>query len=545
MADRVVASTDTLNYFRHEFNGSAEDVGDVADILSASGFIASATDVVEAIVLINTELPEITTDAFVFPTGTMTFEGATDDSFETVLSMTDPTADRTYTFPDANGDVVLVTDTQTLTNKTLTSPTINGGTFSGTFTGTMDISGSVLSGASPLVFEGASADAHETTLAFVDPTSDRVVSLPNATDTLVGKATTDTLTNKSFDLGGTGNSFTGTLSEFNTALQGDSFSTLTGSDTLSNKTFTNPTINGGTYSGSFTGTMDITGTVLSGASPLVFEGATDDAHETTWAFTDPTADRTITFPNATDTLIGKATTDTLTNKSFDLGGSGNSLTGTLSEFNSALQGDSFATLADTLTLTNKTFTTPTLTSPVLNTGVSGSAVADEDDMSSNSATKLVTQQSIKAYVDNTLAALDLDFAPDSGTGQNIVLGSETMTMAGGTGVDSSASSNTVTFAIDSTVATLTGSQTFTNKTFTSPTINAMTFSSGQSTSGLSIGSTGIVFEGATADAHETTLTVVDPTADRTITIPDATMTLLTTATHANKSNHISRCIALG
>ena len=545
MADRVVASTDTLNYFRHEFNGSAEDVGDVADILSASGFIASATDVVEAIVLINTELPEITTDAFVFPTGTMTFEGATDDSFETVLSMTDPTADRTYTFPDANGDVVLDTDTQTLTNKTLTSPTINGGTFSGTFTGTMDISGSVLSGASPLVFEGASADAHETTLAFVDPTGDRVVSLPNATDTLVGKATTDTLTNKSFDLGGTGNSFTGTLSEFNTALQGDSFSTLTGSDTLTNKTFTSPTINGGTYSGSFTGTMDITGTVLSGASPLVFEGATDDAHETTWAFTDPTADRTITFPNATDTLIGKATTDTLTNKSFDLGGSGNSLTGTLSEFNSALQGDSFATLADSLTLTNKTFTTPTLTSPVLNTGVSGSAVADEDDMSSNSATKLVTQQSIKAYVDNTLAALDLDFAPDSGTGQNIVLGSETMTFAGGTAIATSASSNTVTMAIDSTVATLTGSQTLTNKTFTSPTINAMTFSSGQSTSGLSIGSTGIVFEGATADAHETTLTVVDPTADRTITIPDATMTLLTTATHANKSNHISRCIALG
>ena len=545
MADRVVASTDTLNYFRHEFNGSAEDVGDVADILSASGFIADATDVVEAIVLINTELPEITTDAFVFPTGTMTFEGATDNSFETVLSMTDPTADRTYTFPDANGDVVLVTDTQTLTNKTLTSPTINGGTFSGTFTGTMDISGSVLSGASPLVFEGASADAHETTLAFVDPTGDRVVSLPNATDTLVGKATTDTLTNKSFDLGGSGNSFTGTLSEFNTALQGDSFSTLTGSDTLSNKTFTSPTINGGTYSGSFTGTMDITGTVLSGASPLVFEGATDDAHETTWAFTDPTADRTITFPNATDTLIGKATTDTLTNKSFDLGGSGNSLTGTLSEFNSALQGDSFATLADSLTLTNKTFTTPTITSGVFNTGLSGSAVADEDDMSSNSATKLVTQQSIKAYVDNTLAALDLDFAPDSGTGQNIVLGSETMTFAGGTAIATSASSNTVTMAIDSTVATLTGSQTLTNKTFTSPTINAMTFSSGQSTSGLSIGSSGIVFEGATADAHETTLTVADPTSDNTITIPNTTMTLLTTATHANKSNHISRCIALG
>ena len=55
MADRVVASTDTLNYFRHEFNGTAIDVGDIADIISASSFIASATDVVEAVVLLNTE----------------------------------------------------------------------------------------------------------------------------------------------------------------------------------------------------------------------------------------------------------------------------------------------------------------------------------------------------------------------------------------------------------------------------------------------------------------------------------------------------------
>ena len=53
----------------------------------------------------------------------------------------------------------------------------------------------------------------------------------------------------------------------------------------------------------------------------------------------------------------------------------------------------------TATLTNKTLTTPQLTSPVLNTGVSGSAIKDQDDMSSDSATHLATQQSIKAYVD--------------------------------------------------------------------------------------------------------------------------------------------------
>jgi hypothetical protein len=53
----------------------------------------------------------------------------------------------------------------------------------------------------------------------------------------------------------------------------------------------------------------------------------------------------------------------------------------------------------TQTMTNKTLTSPTLTSPVLNTGVSGTAVLDEDNMASNSATHLATQQSIKAYVD--------------------------------------------------------------------------------------------------------------------------------------------------
>jgi len=51
------------------------------------------------------------------------------------------------------------------------------------------------------------------------------------------------------------------------------------------------------------------------------------------------------------------------------------------------------------TVATQTFTNKTLTSPVLNTGVSGSAVLDEDNMASNSATQLATQQSIKAYVD--------------------------------------------------------------------------------------------------------------------------------------------------
>ncbi len=98
-------------------------------------------------------------------------------------------------------------------------------------------------------------------------------------------------------------------------------------------------------------------------------------------------------------------------------------------------------------------------------------ILDEDNMASDSATALATQQSIKAYVDATITAQDLDFQADSGGALNIDLDSETITFTGGTGIDTSGSGNAVTFAIDSTVATLTGSQTLTNKTLTSPVLN--------------------------------------------------------------------------
>jgi hypothetical protein len=237
---------------------------------------------------------------------------------------------------------------------------------------------------------------------------------------------------------------------------------------------------------------------------IVFEGATADAHETTLVVTDPTADRTITLPN---------------------------LTGTVS------------LITATETLTNKTLTAPTLTSAVLNTAVSGTAVLDEDDLSSNSATKLATQQSIKAYVDSQITAEDLDITSDSGT-IAIDLDSETLTIAGGTGIDTSGSGNTITVAIDNTVATLTGTQTLTNKTLTSPTINTPTITNLTATA-LNLTDASIIFEGATADDFETTLTVTDPTADRTITLPNETGTLITSASAATNAFSISIAAALG
>ena len=129
-----------------------------------------------------------------------------------------------------------------------------------------------------------------------------------------------------------------------------------------------------------------------------------------------------------------------------------------------------ATLTGSQTLTNKT-----LTSPVLNGTLSGTAFLDEDDLSSDSATAVASQQSIKAYVDSQVTAQDLDFQGDSGGALNIDLDSETLTIAGGTGIDTSGSSNTLTVAIDNTVVTLAGSQTLTNKTLTSPTLTTPKF----------------------------------------------------------------------
>ena len=103
------------------------------------------------------------------------------------------------------------------------------------------------------------------------------------------------------------------------------------------------------------------------------------------------------------------------------------------------------------------------------------AIADEDNMASDSATALATQQSIKAYVDSQVTAQDLDFQGDSGGALNIDLDSETMTIAGGTGIDTSGSGNTLTVAIDSTVVTKTGTETLTNKTLTSPTLTTPKF----------------------------------------------------------------------
>ena len=99
------------------------------------------------------------------------------------------------------------------------------------------------------------------------------------------------------------------------------------------------------------------------------------------------------------------------------------------------------------------FAAGTITFGSLSDGtITATAFVDEDNMSSDSATLIPTQQSVKAYVDSQVTASDLDAAGDSGT-IDIDLDSETFTVAGGTGITTAASGTTITATLDNTAVT--------------------------------------------------------------------------------------------
>ena len=164
----------------------------------------------------------------------------------------------------------------------------------------------------------------------------------------------------------------------------------------------------------------------------------------------------------------------------------------------------------------------------------GKSFVDEDNMASDLATAIASQQSIKAYVDSQVTAQDLDFQGDSGGALSIDLDSETLDIAGGTGIDTSGSSNTLTVAIDSTVATLSGTQTLTNKTLTSPKINEdVAVTSTATELNLLDGVSGLV------QADFTKLAAVDSTATE-LNIVDGNTSIGTTAVsdgHGIVMNH--------
>jgi hypothetical protein len=233
-------------------------------------------------------------------------------------------------------------------------------------------------------------------------------------------------------------------------------------------------------------------------SSISFEGSSADDHETTLQVTNPTADRTITLPDATGQVVLRDSTDTLSNKSISL--TSNTVTGTLAEFNTALSDADFATIAGTETLTNKTLTSPK---------VSGLEITDSSIVfeGATANTYETTLQVTDPTDDRTITLPD-----SSGT---VALTSDIPSLSG--------------------YVTESGTQTLTNKTLTSPSVSGLYLSDGS-----------FVVEGATANDHETTVQFTDPTADRTITFPDATGTVaLTGNVLALSGGTMSGAIAMG
>jgi len=116
-----------------------------------------------------------------------------------------------------------------------------------------------------------------------------------------------------------------------------------------------------------------------------------------------------------------------------------------------------------------------------------------------SATLLATQGAIKTYVDAQVTASDLDFTTDDSTTNSIDLDSEVLQFSGGTGITTTATGKTVTTKIDSTVATLVGSQTLTNKILTNPTINAATMTGAVAINGITLNDNTIIANASDSD----------------------------------------------
>ena len=151
---------------------------------------------------------------------------------------------------------------------------------------------------------------------------------------------------------------------------------------------------------------------------------------------------------------------------------------------------------------------------------------DEDNMASDSASLVPTQQSVKAYVDSVATAADLDFQGDSGGALSIDLDSETLDIAGGTNITTVGSGNTLTVNLDGTLSGLT------SVTSTTLTDGAFSVSSGAITGVTTLNTSGDVTIGGSLTVSGTTTSVNSTNT----TIADTLVVLQSGLTGANPND---------
>ena len=428
----------------------------------------------------NITLGDAATDTVTFGgtiSGSLVFEGSSADSFETTLVPGNPSADISLTLPATTSDTLAgIASTQTLTNKTLTTPVIaeidSGSTI--TLDATTDINLDA-DGGDIILKDGGTEFGRFT----------------NNSGELIIKSGSSATTNM-------------TMSGANTTIAGNL--TVTGTSTF----------NGGTVNlgDSATDTIVFNGLV---SGSIVFEGSNVDSFETTLTPGNPSSDITLTLPSASsDTLVGRATTDTLTNKTITSPTvSGLSLSDSAISFEGSTANSFETSLTVTDPTADRTITLPNATGTLITHGMfSGDATvatsgavtlatvnSDTSAVGSTTVIPVITANAKGLVTSIGTASIStvLTVGADSGTNDSVTVGSDTLDFSGGSNITTTVSNNDISIALDA-----------------SPSVTNLTVGGN------------IVFEGSTADSFETTLQVTDPTADRTITIPNKTGTVAMT-----------------